>query len=114
MEKPEIEPANPDLQGIALIHYTFFVAFLGIYQFRLVGLRSVLVFITGIPKGSPKVVFKEKPGIGPATPGLQGIVLIHYTTAASQSYGYLCKLYTKSIKLCISYMLYTQVSVSVR
>ena len=25
------------------------------------------------------------------------------------SYGYLCKLYTKSIKLCISYMLYTKV-----
>ena len=27
--------------------------------------------------------FKEKPGIEPATPGLQGIALIHYTTAAS-------------------------------
>ena len=25
----------------------------------------------------------EKPGIEPATPGLQGIALIHYTTAAS-------------------------------
>ena len=40
-------------------------------------------FITGTPKGSPKVVFMEKPGIEPATPGLQGIALIHYTTAAS-------------------------------
>ena len=27
--------------------------------------------------------FMEKPGIEPATPGLQGIVLIHYTTGAS-------------------------------
>ena len=27
--------------------------------------------------------FMEKPGIEPATPGLQGIALIHYTTAAS-------------------------------
>ena len=26
--------------------------------------------------------FKEKPGIEPATPGLQGIALIHYTTGA--------------------------------
>ena len=33
-----------------------FVAFLGINQFRRVGLRFVLVFITDIPKGSPKVV----------------------------------------------------------
>ena len=28
--------------------------------------------------------FMEKPGIESATPGLQGIALIHYTTAASQ------------------------------
>ena len=27
--------------------------------------------------------FMEKPGIKPATPGLQGIALIHYTTGAS-------------------------------
>ena len=51
-EKPGIEPATPGLQGIALIHYTtgvsllspsFFVAFLGINQFRRVGLRFLLV-----------------------------------------------------------------------
>ena len=41
--------------------------------------------MTGAPEGSPKVVlcgfifFMEKPGIEPATPGLQGIALIHYT-----------------------------------
>ena len=43
--------------------------------------------MTGAPEGSPKVVlcgFMEKPGIEPATPGLQGIALIHYTTGASQ------------------------------
>ena len=41
--------------------------------------------MTGAPEGSPKVVlcgFMEKPGIEPATPGLQGIALIHYTTGA--------------------------------
>ena len=31
----------------------------------------------------PKV-FLEKPGIEPATPGLQGIALIHYNMAASR------------------------------
>ena len=42
--------------------------------------------MTGAPEGSPKVAlcgFMEKPGIEPATPGLQGIALIHYTTGAS-------------------------------
>ena len=50
--------------------------------------------MTGAPEGSPKVVFmwfygfvlqqeSNKPGIEPATPGLQGIALIHYTTGAS-------------------------------
>ena len=43
-------------------------------------------FITGTPKGSPKGVLMEKPGIEPATPGLQGIALIHYTTVASLVY----------------------------
>ena len=40
-------------------------------------------FITGTPEGSTESGFMEKPGIEPATPGLQGIALIHYTTAAS-------------------------------
>ena len=53
--------------------------------------------MTGAPEGSPKVVlcgfflwfygFMEKPGIEPATPGLQGIALIHYTTGASLYFG---------------------------
>ena len=50
--------------------------------------------MTGAPEGSPKVVlcgfygFMEKPGIEPATPGLQGIALIHFTTGASQMFIY--------------------------
>ena len=47
-------------------------------------------YMTGAPEGSPKVVlcgFMEKPGIEPATPGLQGIALIHYTTGADPEGG---------------------------
>ena len=38
--------------------------------------------MTGTPEGSTDSGFMEKPGIEPATPGLQGIALIHYTTGA--------------------------------
>ena len=41
-------------------------------------------YMTGTPEGSTESGFIEKPGIEPATPGLQGISLIHYTTGASQ------------------------------
>ena len=41
-------------------------------------------YMTGIPEGSTESGFMEKPGFEPATctatPGLQGIALIHYTT----------------------------------
>ena len=40
-------------------------------------------YMTRTPKGSTESGFMEKPGIEPATPGLQGIALIHYTTGAS-------------------------------
>ena len=40
-------------------------------------------YMTGTPEGSTESGFMEKPGIEPATPDLQGIALIHYTTAAS-------------------------------
>ena len=36
----------------------------------------------GHPKAQPKMIL-EKQGIEPAPPGLQGILLIHYTTVAS-------------------------------
>ena len=41
-------------------------------------------YMTGTPEGSTESGFMEKPGIEPATPGLQGIALIHYTTGASK------------------------------
>ena len=37
-------------------------------------------YMTRTPEGSTESGFMEKPGIEPATPGLQGITLIHYTT----------------------------------
>ena len=40
-------------------------------------------YMTGTPEGSTESGFMEKPGIEPATPGLQGIALIHYNTEAS-------------------------------
>ena len=40
-------------------------------------------YMTGIPEGSTESgFFMEMPGIEPATPGLQGIALIHYSTGA--------------------------------
>ena len=66
-----IEPATPG--------YTFFVACLGINQFRRVGLRFVCWFCYGNTQRLTKSGFMEKPGIEPATLGLQGIALIHYT-----------------------------------
>ena len=42
----------------------------------------VFINMTGTPEGSTESGFMEKPGIEPATPGLQGIAHIHYTTAA--------------------------------
>ena len=42
-----------------------------------------IYYMTGTPEGSTESGFMEKPGIEPATPGLQGIALIHYTTGAS-------------------------------
>ena len=45
-------------------------------------------YMTGTPEGLTISGFMEKPGMEPATPGLQGRALIHYTTGASQTvYG---------------------------
>ena len=43
-------------------------------------------YMTGTPEGSTESGFMEKPGIEPATPGLQGIALIHYTMGAFPYY----------------------------
>ena len=58
MEKPGIEPATPGLQDKA-IPYTFFVAFLGINQFRQVGLRFLLVLLWEHPKAHRKWFYGE-------------------------------------------------------
>ena len=42
-------------------------------------------YMTGTPQGSTESGFMEKSGIEPATPGLQGIALIHYTTGVESS-----------------------------
>ena len=47
--------------------------------------------MTGTPEGSTESGFMEKPGIEPATPGLQGIALIHYTTGASHLFKHFWK-----------------------
>ena len=47
----------------------------------------VFINMTRTPEGSTESGFMEKPGIEPATPGLQGIALIHYTTGASGNNG---------------------------
>ena len=41
--------------------------------------------MTGTPEGSTESGFMEKPGFKPATPGLQGIALIHYTTGEERA-----------------------------
>ena len=46
--------------------------------------------MTGTPEGSTESGFMEKPGIEHATPGLQGIALIHYTTGASLTFPLVC------------------------
>ena len=53
-------------------------------------------YMTGTPEGSTEGGFMEKPGLEPATSGLQGKALIHYTTGAffCGFPGYLCS--TKS------------------
>ena len=51
-------------------------------------------YMTGTPEGSTESGFMEKPGIEPATLGLQGIALIHYTTGASPA------------KTCLTYLPY--------
>ena len=67
VEKPGIEPATQK---------KLFVAFLGINQFRRVGLRFVCWFYYGNTQRLTESCFMEKPGIEPATPGLQGIVFV--------------------------------------
>ena len=52
-----------------------FVAFLGINQLHLVGLRIVCWFYNGNTQRLTESGFMDEPGIEPATPGLQDIGL---------------------------------------
>ena len=65
MEELVIEIATPGLQGIGLS------PFLGINQFRRVGLRFVYWFYAGNTERLSESGFIKKPGIVPATPDLQ-------------------------------------------
>ena len=47
-------------------------------------------YMTGTPEGSTESGFMERPGIEPATPGLQVIALIHYTTGATFPCNLVC------------------------
>ena len=64
--------------------------------------------MTGTPKGSTESGFMEKPGIEPATPGLQGISLIHYTTGAFQNFLWLSWVYKPVppgwFKICVDFI----------
>ena len=60
----------------------------------------VFINMTGTPEGSTESGFMEKPGIEPATPGLQGIALIHYTTGAL----FLWIFYVISVLFCYAFV----------
>ena len=60
LEKLGIESATPCLQGIVLIHYILFVAFLGRSQFRQVGLRFVCWLYDGNTQRLTECGFMEK------------------------------------------------------
>ena len=84
MEKPGFEIGTPGLRDIGLsptprclspTPKKLFVAFLGCYQFCLVGFRFVCCFYDGNTQRLTQSGFMEKPGIEPATPSLQDISL---------------------------------------
>ena len=60
-------------------------------------------YMMGTPEGSTESGFMEKPGIEPATPLLQGIALIHYTTGLLKGSNQYLETYVTSIPRCIQY-----------
>ena len=66
----------------------FFVAFsMGSNQYWAGRVYDLCVYYDGNSRRLTESGFMEKPGIEPATPGLQGIALIHYTTGACHALG---------------------------
>ena len=65
-------------------------------------------YMTGTPVGSTESGFMEKPGIEPATPGLQGIALIHYTTGLSGQCTCLRQRHQRDLPIYI-YTMYTHI-----
>ena len=59
-------------------------------------------YMTGTPKGSTESGFMEKPGFEPATPGLQGIALIHYTTGFLQCISFVIYKYLTNLAIQMS------------
>ena len=69
--------------SLSLIRQTFCGFSIGRNQYWAGRVYDLCVYyMTGTPEGSTESGFMEKPGIEPATPGLQGIALIHYTKGA--------------------------------
>ena len=60
-------------------------------------------YMTGTPQSSTESGFKEKPGIEPATPGLQGIALIHYTTGAPHLFS-MAVIHKVALHVCVYLM----------
>ena len=89
MEKLGIEPATPGLQDIGLsptprrLLTKIFWGFPGYKPVPPGWFKIVCWFYVVNTQRLTESGFMEEPGIEPATPGLQGIALIHYTTAAS-------------------------------
>ena len=84
MESQGIKPATPGLQGIGLSP----TPFCGFPWYKPVppGWFKTCV---GFYNGNTQSGFMENPGIEPATPGLQGIALIPYTTVAGVKKNFL-------------------------
>ena len=83
MEKPGIEPATPWFTRHSNYPLHLFCGFPGYKPVPPGWFKIACWFYVGNTQRLTESGFMEKPGIEPATPGLQGIALIHYTTGAS-------------------------------
>ena len=84
IKKMRVPPPTHTHLGLLVKKTTFCGFSMGRNQYWAGRVYDLCVYyMTGTPEGSTESGFMEKPGIEPATPGLQGIALIHYTTGAS-------------------------------